>query len=83
MSAYGIFLVLFCDSIGHGAFSHVWDNLFMRSYVAELNPDKQKWSHEDGSIFMLQHLLKSNNIDLKVYGLDADGSGRDQASSTC
>eukprot|EP00953_Heterococcus_sp_UTEX-ZZ885_P013546 7739-Heterococcus_DN1.PRE.1 len=64
--------------LGHGAFSHVWDNLFMRSYVAELHPDKQKWSHEDGSIFMLQHLLKSNNIDLKVYGLDSDGSGRDQ-----
>eukprot|EP00953_Heterococcus_sp_UTEX-ZZ885_P013540 7737-Heterococcus_DN1.PRE.1 len=33
--------------LGHGAFSHVWDNLFMRSYVAELHPDKQKWSHED------------------------------------
>eukprot|EP00040_Diaphanoeca_grandis_P009543 m.49203 g.49203 ORF g.49203 m.49203 type:complete len:566 (-) comp20965_c0_seq2:2-1699(-) len=51
-----------CHDIGHGPFSHVFDGLFL----PRLNV---KWNHEEGSVMMIDHLIKVNNIDLTRYGL--------------
>lgn len=53
-----------CHDLGHGPFSHVYDNEF----IPRVDPSKI-WTHEEGSEMMLDHLLESNQIDLRRYGL--------------
>ncbi|RKP13824.1 HD phosphohydrolase domain-containing protein [Piptocephalis cylindrospora] len=48
-----------CHDIGHGPFSHVFDNEF----IPRARPGVS-WSHEEGSEMMLEYLVEENNIDL-------------------
>lgn len=45
--------------LGHSAFSHVFDNVFMK----QIN-NKSDYNHENMSIKMLEYLIDDNNIDL-------------------
>jgi len=46
-----------CHDLGHGPFSHVFDN----RVIPRLGV---KWCHEEGSVKMFDHLIDENNIDL-------------------
>ncbi|KAJ1941667.1 hypothetical protein GGF37_003445 [Kickxella alabastrina] len=48
-----------CHDLGHGPFSHVFDNAF----IPRVCPDVV-WSHEKGSEMMLHHTIDENNIDI-------------------
>jgi len=45
--------------LGHGPFSHVFDNEFIKTVKPELG-----WTHEKGSEMMLDYLIDDNGIDL-------------------
>jgi len=47
-----------CHDLGHGPFSHVFDGVF----IPRVDPNTT-WRHEDGSVQMLQFLLKKNRIE--------------------
>ncbi|KAJ2844023.1 hypothetical protein IWW36_005340, partial [Coemansia brasiliensis] len=47
-----------CHDLGHGPFSHIFDNKF----IPQAMPSSQ-WSHEMGSEMMLDHLIDDNHID--------------------
>ncbi|CAO3687955.1 hypothetical protein G6F70_003663 [Rhizopus microsporus] len=49
-----------CHDLGHGPFSHVFDNTFM-----PLARPGQKWTHEQGSERMLEYLIDDNHIDIE------------------
>ncbi|XP_038069888.1 deoxynucleoside triphosphate triphosphohydrolase SAMHD1-like [Patiria miniata] len=55
-----------CHDLGHGPFSHMFDQLFIPVTL----PDSE-WRHEDASIAMLDHLIKANHLDsvFADYGL--------------
>ena len=53
-------------NIGHGPYSHEWEN-FVRTAAPET-----EWNHEQSSLDILDLILKEYNIDLSQYGLDAD-----------
>ncbi|KAL3063932.1 hypothetical protein OYC64_000278 [Pagothenia borchgrevinki] len=64
-----------CPYIGHGPFSHVFDGMFIPKATRPPGPLGEKmedWKHEDASVEMFDHLVKSNK-DLKEmmekYGL--------------
>jgi len=60
-----------CHDLGHGPFSHVYDGVFMtRVFAARVDGSHHLWRHEDGSIAMLRHLIKANEINLDKYELD-------------
>nr|WCZ58536.1 dNTP triphosphohydrolase SAMHD1 [Andalucia godoyi] len=48
-----------CHDLGHGPFSHVFDNEFLPRRKPELN-----WQHEEGSLMMFQYMIDDNHIDL-------------------
>lgn len=48
-----------CHDLGHGPFSHVFDNSFM----PQARPGF-RWTHEEGSEMMLEYLIDDNNIDM-------------------
>ncbi|KAJ2634148.1 hypothetical protein GGF40_004377 [Coemansia sp. RSA 1286] len=48
-----------CHDLGHGPFSHVFDNVFLPRVVPGI-----KWSHEQGSEMMLNHTIDENHIDI-------------------
>lgn len=67
-----------CHDLGHGPFSHVWDNRFipvalwvtLRALLQYLyyltkppSPGRQ-WKHEDASEMMFDDLVSKNNIDM-------------------
>ncbi|KAF9474606.1 HD-domain PDEase-like protein [Pholiota conissans] len=51
-----------CHDLGHGPWSHVWDNLFIPAVLKLETP----WTHEVGSEMMLEYLLKENKIPMPV-----------------
>ena len=51
--------------IGHGPFSHVFDNEFVPSVT-----NKIKFRHEDMSIKLIRKLFKDNNIEINKESLD-------------
>ncbi|GAB5586934.1 hypothetical protein Unana1_01834 [Umbelopsis nana] len=51
-----------CHDLGHGPFSHVFDNEFM----PRARPGFQ-WSHENASEMMLDYLIEDNNIDVDQH----------------
>ncbi|KAJ2000492.1 hypothetical protein GGI04_003524 [Coemansia thaxteri] len=48
-----------CHDLGHGPFSHVFDNEFIPRACPEAT-----WSHEQGSEMMLHHAIDENHIDI-------------------
>ncbi|CAO3659728.1 unnamed protein product [Umbelopsis ramanniana] len=48
-----------CHDLGHGPFSHVFDNEFMPRARPGIN-----WSHENASEMMLDYLIDDNHIDI-------------------
>ncbi|KAJ2724960.1 hypothetical protein GGI07_001622 [Coemansia sp. Benny D115] len=49
-----------CHDLGHGPFSHVFDNEF----IPRVTFGDCKWSHEEGSEMMLHHTIDENSIDI-------------------
>ncbi|KAJ3191349.1 SAM domain and HD [Irineochytrium annulatum] len=52
--------------IGHGPFSHVFDNEFIK----KARPELQGWSHEQMSIKMIEHMIEDNGIDIPRKDVD-------------
>ncbi|KAG0300533.1 SAM domain and HD, partial [Dissophora globulifera] len=48
-----------CHDLGHGPFSHVFDNEF----IPQALPGST-WTHEQGSEMMLEYLVDDNNVDI-------------------
>ena len=48
-----------CHDLGHGPFSHVFDNEFIPRARPSIS-----WSHEEGSTMMLDYLVNDNHIDI-------------------
>lgn len=44
-----------CHDLGHGPFSHVFDN----QYISRIHPGST-WTHEEGSVSMFDHLVDQN-----------------------
>lgn len=51
-----------CHDLGHGPFSHVFDNEFIPA--ARTDDFAKRWSHEDMSLAMLDYLVDDNNIEI-------------------
>ncbi|KAF9976363.1 SAM domain and HD [Actinomortierella ambigua] len=49
-----------CHDLGHGPFSHIFDNEF----IPRARPGLQ-WTHEQGSEMMLDYMIEDNNIDIE------------------
>lgn len=50
-----------CHDLGHGPFSHCFDNDFLSKYMDKKN---KLFHHENRSIIMLNYIVKKYNIDL-------------------
>ncbi|KAK2463864.1 hypothetical protein APHAL10511_004169 [Amanita phalloides] len=48
-----------CHDLGHGPWSHFWDNMFIPRALKDAN-----WKHEDASEMMLDYLVEDNNITI-------------------
>ncbi|KAF9116378.1 SAM domain and HD [Mortierella sp. AM989] len=48
-----------CHDLGHGPFSHVFDNEFIPRAIPG-----SKWTHEQGSEMMLEYLVDDNAVDI-------------------
>ncbi|KAM6163841.1 deoxynucleoside triphosphate triphosphohydrolase SAMHD1 [Rhynchocyon petersi] len=55
-----------CHDLGHGPFSHMFDGRFIPLARPEV-----KWTHEQGSVKMFEHLVDSNGLRevMEHYGL--------------
>ncbi|KAK6186458.1 hypothetical protein SNE40_008494 [Patella caerulea] len=47
-----------CHDLGHGPFSHLYDNKFIPLVVPGSD-----WTHEEASIQMFEHLIEENNLE--------------------
>ncbi|KAJ6478629.1 hypothetical protein C8R47DRAFT_1075007 [Mycena vitilis] len=54
-----------CHDLGHGPFSHVWDNHFVPSGLPQL-----QWTHEEQSEIMLDDLVRENAIEIPREDVD-------------
>ncbi|ORX88996.1 HD phosphohydrolase domain-containing protein [Basidiobolus meristosporus CBS 931.73] len=54
-----------CHDLGHGPFSHIFDNEF----IPRSRPDIV-WSHEQASEMMLENLIEENYIDIDKQEID-------------
>ncbi|XP_041655360.1 deoxynucleoside triphosphate triphosphohydrolase SAMHD1-like [Cheilinus undulatus] len=57
-----------CHDLGHGPFSHLYDQKFLPK------AGRGEWKHEQGSIDMFNHMVKSNNLEpvMEELGLEPD-----------
>ncbi|CAG2251441.1 SAMHD1 [Mytilus edulis] len=55
-----------CHDLGHGPFSHLFDNKF----IATVRPTR-KWKHEVGSVMMFEYLIEKHHLmgEFNKYGL--------------
>jgi HD superfamily phosphohydrolase len=51
-----------CHDLGHGPFSHVFDNEFIPSVRPNVT-----WKHEQMSVKLLEHCIEMNQIDLGIF----------------
>ena len=51
-----------CHDLGHGPFSHVFDN----KYIRYIDPES-KWQHEDGSVDMFDYMLEDDPDLIKTF----------------
>ncbi|CAN9515546.1 unnamed protein product [Ophioblennius macclurei] len=59
-----------CHDLGHGPFSHLFDHM----PKPKASDDEKKWTHEDASVDMFDHLVEENGLEMETeYNLD----GRD------
>ncbi|GAB5590351.1 hypothetical protein Unana1_05251 [Umbelopsis nana] len=54
-----------CHDLGHGPYSHLFDNEFM-----PLARPFSKWSHEEASEMMLEYLIDDNYIDIDRHQIN-------------
>ncbi|DAZ96091.1 TPA: hypothetical protein N0F65_000639 [Lagenidium giganteum] len=57
-----------CHDLGHGPFSHVFDGIF-RKQLRRRSMVTTEWTHEQGSLDMLDHLIQANSINVARYDL--------------
>ncbi|XP_061591983.1 deoxynucleoside triphosphate triphosphohydrolase SAMHD1 [Cololabis saira] len=57
-----------CHDLGHGPFSHMFDNMFIPKARPGLSP---RWKHETGSLGMFDYLVEDNKLKpvLEEFGL--------------
>ncbi|XP_072557910.1 deoxynucleoside triphosphate triphosphohydrolase SAMHD1-like isoform X3 [Paramormyrops kingsleyae] len=55
-----------CHDLGHGPFSHMFDDMFIKKLRPEL-----EWKHEKASVEMFKHMVKVNKlkVDMEKYNL--------------
>ncbi|KAL1021606.1 hypothetical protein UPYG_G00015470 [Umbra pygmaea] len=55
-----------CHDLGHGPFSHMFDQRFIPRI-----PSRFKWSHEEASLKMFDHMVEVNNLkdEMTIHGL--------------
>lgn len=53
-----------CHDLGHGPFSHVFENDFVPRAMKRRGIDNIAWSHEDASVLMFDSLVDDNSIDI-------------------
>lgn len=53
-----------CHDLGHGPFSHVFDNEFLPRRHSSWDPKSPAWNHESMSADMFEWMVDDNNIDL-------------------
>ncbi|XP_028309845.1 deoxynucleoside triphosphate triphosphohydrolase SAMHD1-like isoform X3 [Gouania willdenowi] len=58
-----------CHDLGHGPFSHVFDDMF----IPRVRPN-DPWKHENASVEMFDYLVKDNKLKtvMEQHGLDLD-----------
>lgn len=56
-----------CHDLGHGPFSHLFDGPFMTEMAKDLSQAHRDWTHEDGSMMMIRHMIQDSQIDLAAY----------------
>ncbi|KIJ12895.1 hypothetical protein PAXINDRAFT_82056 [Paxillus involutus ATCC 200175] len=49
-----------CHDLGHGPWSHVWDNIFIPTAL----PAKKKWTHEQASEMMFDDMVETYQLDI-------------------
>ncbi|XP_049437953.1 deoxynucleoside triphosphate triphosphohydrolase SAMHD1-like isoform X2 [Epinephelus fuscoguttatus] len=56
-----------CHDLGHGPFSHLYDQVFIPKTCSE----KKGWKHDDASLQMFDHLVERNGLEeeMERYGL--------------
>ena len=53
-----IMVAALCHDIGHGPFSHTFDNHFIQPLFPDLN-----WSHEQQGVELIEYIIDNNHID--------------------
>uniref|UniRef100_A0A8C9YDE9 HD/PDEase domain-containing protein n=1 Tax=Sander lucioperca TaxID=283035 RepID=A0A8C9YDE9_SANLU len=53
-----------CHDLGHGPFSHLYDQMFIPKVPHPPGPLGEKW--QKASVEMFDHLVKSNNLELEM-----------------
>ncbi|XP_033645631.1 deoxynucleoside triphosphate triphosphohydrolase SAMHD1-like [Asterias rubens] len=58
-----------CHDLGHGPFSHMFDNAFIPAVIKG-----SKWKHEKASMAMIDHLIEENDLmkDFVKFNLEDD-----------
>ncbi|KAF9233355.1 hypothetical protein BU15DRAFT_90386 [Melanogaster broomeanus] len=49
-----------CHDLGHGPWSHVWDNIFIPTAL----PEKKDWTHEQASEMMFDDMVETYQLDI-------------------
>ncbi len=64
MDKLSIQLAGLCHDLGHGPFSHVFDNEFLPRRHAGWDPKNAAWNHEAMSADMFEWMVEENHIDI-------------------
>ena len=64
MDKLSIQLAGLCHDLGHGPFSHVFDNEFLPRRHAGWDPKNAAWNHEAMSADMFEWMVEDNHIDV-------------------